>query len=340
MSQLKQRGIAESATPNTPIRAKDSAMNDYTTNPPKPSLWTEDLPLVTSIHPPLAAEIGLNESLVLRQIAFWINGANHLRDGQWWTYQTLEGMKENAFPYWSVPTISRVINNLVERGLLHKSAEYNKRKNDRTQWFSLNIEGIQKLKSVKLVFQNAKQVKSGFQNENSIFQNEKTILQDETTLPKYIPEESLNKKDSSVDADLEAMTVAVKKELKQYGAKALRIAKMLLCRLTGKDKELNLEKAISLDEFRAFLAAWDKKVDRQGQRLQRPKNFDSLRSNIEIWRDSLSQPPMPVKFVPASRPQPAMSVIPAQSTVSDSQQADALAILQAGRNGGLVNVSA
>jgi hypothetical protein len=51
------------------------------------------------------------------------------------------------------------------------------------------------------------------------------------------------------------------------------------------------------------------------------------------YNDYTRQPSV-VRFAPT------MSVIPVQSTVSDSQQADALAILQAGRNGGLVNVSA
>lgn len=162
------------------------------TNPAKPTLWSEDKPNVTTVIPELAEEIGLNESLVLRQIVFWINTSDNLRDGEWWTYQSLSDMKAKAFPYFSVSTLSRTVNKLVDKGLINKTDKYNKRKNDRTQWFSLNLEGIALLKSVKLVLQGEKSPKatddSILQNETTILHIEKPMLQNETTLPDYKPD--------------------------------------------------------------------------------------------------------------------------------------------------------
>lgn len=140
----------------------------------------------------------------------------------------------------------------------------------------------------------------------------------------------------------EEMLGTVKKELKQYGNTAKKIAGLLTASLTSKDAELNLEKPMSVAQFKAFLLDWDKKTDREGKKLHRPKNIGSVKSNVEAWLDSLNQPPQVVRFTPPKQhisPRPASVVIPAQTTVSDSQQADALAILQAAR-GGLAHVSA
>jgi hypothetical protein len=167
--------------------------------PLKPSLWTENLPVQTTINPKLAKEIGLNESLMLLQIGYWINATHNLRDNEWWTFQSLQEMKEHAFPYWSIATIGRIINALVDLNLIKKTDVYNKRKSDRTQWFTLNIDGIAQLESIQVNFSLAdvkpsenKKTKSRptiSQDEKSISQNEKTISQDETALPKYIPKE-------------------------------------------------------------------------------------------------------------------------------------------------------
>lgn len=244
----------------------------------KPNIWTQDLPIVTTIHPPLAKEIGLNESIVLRQIAFWLNTSNNFRDGEWWTYQSLEDMKKKAFPYWSVATISRTINNLCEVSLIKKTDIYNKRKNDRTQWFSLNIEGLNKLTSIKVVFQNAKW----------ILQDEKTILQDETTLPEYNPiKESINKDSNPV---LDELALVVKKELKQTLAIATRIASYMLGLSKGKDKELNLDTPMSKEDFLSMMAWWDLKKDRDGQKLARPSNLMSFRRQALQWQSENKKP--------------------------------------------------
>lgn len=172
------------------------------TKPSKPTLWSEDKPNVTTIIPELAEEIGLNESLVLRQIVFWINISDNLRDDEWWTYQSLSDMKEKAFPYFSVSTLSRTVNKLVEKGLINKTDKYNKRKNDRTTWYSINYEGVRQLKSVKLVLQNEKSPKASndgiLQNETTILHIEKPMLQNETTLPDYNTDYKQQKQDINI----------------------------------------------------------------------------------------------------------------------------------------------
>lgn len=167
--------------------------------PPKPSFQTIDNPTMLTIQPELATEIGLNESIVLRQIAFWIKTSNNCRDGQWWTFQSLSEMRDKAFKFWSVSTISRIINKLVEMGLIEKTDRYNQRRNDRTQWFTLCVEKLQELTSIKVILQDAKpnitklvkvlqDDKTLLQSATPILQNETGILQNETTLPETTTE--------------------------------------------------------------------------------------------------------------------------------------------------------
>jgi hypothetical protein len=99
--------------------------------------------------PDLAEEIGLNESIVLLQIDYWIRHSNNVRDGRRWTYQSLRDMKNKAFRWWGKDTISRAIKSLEDQELIFVN-DYNQHKYDRTQWFALNPKGFKRLKSVEL----------------------------------------------------------------------------------------------------------------------------------------------------------------------------------------------
>jgi hypothetical protein len=127
--------------------------------------------------PELAVEIGLNESIMLLQIAFWINQANNLRDGRWWTYQSVRDMQQKAFPYWSIATINRAATALEAAGFI-VVGNYNSAKFDRTRWFALNTENIANLTSVRLVFQN----------DTRITQDDTRTAQNDTTIPETTTE--------------------------------------------------------------------------------------------------------------------------------------------------------
>lgn len=158
-------------------------------------------PHAMRINNDLAMEIGFEEHIVFLQIEFLISITRNLREGKYWTYQTLEDLRTKHFRYWSTSKISRILQKL-EANKLILIGNFNKHKSDRTQWFALNPEGINMLTSVRLVdlpdpgirnrkplleniLQNEKCIS---QNERSILQNEKCILQNETTIPKTSPE--------------------------------------------------------------------------------------------------------------------------------------------------------
>lgn len=158
--------------------------------PRKPVIASVADPMVMRIIPELATEIGLNESIALLQISFWIKTTNNLRDGQYWTYQSIRDMKEKAFKFWSIATINRVVRSLESKGLI-RIGNYNQREKDNTRWITLNTVGIETLQSVHISWLEGEKEPS--QNETTrfkmkqvdgkLFQNETGPFQNETTLP-------------------------------------------------------------------------------------------------------------------------------------------------------------
>lgn len=67
-------------------------------------------PLVVNVE--LAQILGLNESIVIQQIHYWIElnkKRNHnYRDGRIWTYNSYPEWHEQS-PFWSISTIKRII---------------------------------------------------------------------------------------------------------------------------------------------------------------------------------------------------------------------------------------
>lgn len=110
-------------------------------------LLIDDRPLM--VLPRLATEIGLNEAVVLQQIHYWlvnfqtVKDYRHYHEGQWWVYNTAEGWQEN-FPFWSTRTVQRALQSLRDRGLV-QVGNFNKKGYDRTLWYTLDYEAMDKL---------------------------------------------------------------------------------------------------------------------------------------------------------------------------------------------------
>jgi hypothetical protein len=120
----------------------------------------QDNQVVLRLSPTLAAEIGLNESIVLMQVQYLTSISEYQIDGEKWIRGSLPELIERYFPFLSPATLSRVFHSLERAGLLHVG-RFNKFKYDRTQWFRLNVDNCTKLNGFYI-----------FQNERSILQND------------------------------------------------------------------------------------------------------------------------------------------------------------------------
>ena len=112
------------------------------------NLLLDEHPLL--VMPRLAALIGLNESIVLQQIHYWLIGKEQRQqdyiDGHYWVYNTYEQWLEQ-FPFFSLRTLRRIFTALEKMGLLI-SSNYNRAGFDKTKWYTINYESLNKLVSL------------------------------------------------------------------------------------------------------------------------------------------------------------------------------------------------
>ncbi|MEH7223194.1 DnaD domain protein [Bacillus sp. JJ1566] len=107
------------------------------------NILLDDRPLI--VAPTLATLIGLNESIVLQQIHYWLKRTNNIHLNRKWVYFTYDDLAKQ-FPFISKSTIRRSILNLENKGLL-SSDQFNKLKIDNTKWYSINYEKLENLKT-------------------------------------------------------------------------------------------------------------------------------------------------------------------------------------------------
>ncbi|HBQ26669.1 MAG TPA: hypothetical protein DD791_09790 [Syntrophomonas sp.] len=104
------------------------------------SVLFNQVPLLVNVE--LACILGLNESIVLQQVHYWVEKnkkeGRNFKDGYVWTYNTYNDWQEQ-FPFWSDSTIKRIFSKLEKMGLL-VSAKYNKKSFDRTKWYRIDYE--------------------------------------------------------------------------------------------------------------------------------------------------------------------------------------------------------
>lgn len=110
-------------------------------------LLLNEYPLLVS--PTLAVKIGLNESLILQQIHYWLEinkkANKNFVDNYYWTFNSYEQWQEQ-FPFWSIPTIVRAIKSL-EKMKLVISDNHNKLKIDRTKWYRIDYKALETLET-------------------------------------------------------------------------------------------------------------------------------------------------------------------------------------------------
>src|SRR5690606_17776702 len=103
-----------------------------------------DRPLI--IPPTIACAIGLNESVVLQQIHYWLQRSKQIRLNRKWVYMTYDQFVKQI-PFISKSTIRRAIAKLESLGYL-LSQNFNRLKLDKTKWYTINYESLEELKNM------------------------------------------------------------------------------------------------------------------------------------------------------------------------------------------------
>lgn len=144
------------------------------------TLLLDDQPLV--ILPQLAVAIGLNESIVVQQLHYWLEKSENVHDGYKWIYNTYEDWREQ-FPFWSESTIRRIITKLEKIGII-VAANFNRSKIDKTKWYRIDYD-----KLAELTTPSNQSEQTTDQNDVSTVQNEQTT--DEIDSPSGQNEQSI-----------------------------------------------------------------------------------------------------------------------------------------------------
>ncbi|AFM40404.1 DnaD-like protein [Desulfosporosinus acidiphilus SJ4] len=183
------------------------------------------------LSPALADEIGLNESILLLQLEYWIHITDHDIEGKRWTYQSVRDMQDKAFTFWSVSTVARTVKSLLDKKLIIEG-NYNKDPYDKTRWFALNHKELSKLRSIMIKEYNGNRSETPLSqndtplqlhdkiplsqnetplchDETTLIQNDTTLFQNDTTIPQITPQitpEMTLKNVIDVDDDVDIRT--------------------------------------------------------------------------------------------------------------------------------------
>jgi DnaD/phage-associated family protein len=138
-------------------------------------LLLDEEPLI--VLPSLASIVGLNESIFLQQLHYWLQRSPHEFEGYKWVYNTYEGWEEQ-FPFWSKSTIRRIVTKLEKQELIIPG-NFNRSKIDKTKWYRINYEKLSRLQDEQ----------SNAQSDTSTVQNEQST--DEIDIPSVQNEQSI-----------------------------------------------------------------------------------------------------------------------------------------------------
>ncbi|HMN10868.1 MAG TPA: hypothetical protein PKD55_00935 [Bellilinea sp.] len=103
------------------------------------SIYLEQMqPII--VKPLMAAAIGLNESIVIQQLHYWLQRSTNNREGRLWAYNTYAEWAEQ-FPFWSEKTIARIFRRLEEAGLI-LSRQFGAAQYNHTKWYTIDYDKL------------------------------------------------------------------------------------------------------------------------------------------------------------------------------------------------------
>lgn len=84
-----------------------------------------------------------DKAIMLQQIHYWLQRSTNIVDGHRWVFNTVKGWHEQ-FPWLAEKTVQRYLKDLCNKELLI-TANYNKANFDRTKWYRIDYDALDKL---------------------------------------------------------------------------------------------------------------------------------------------------------------------------------------------------
>lgn len=108
-------------------------------------LLMNEVPLM--VQPSLAKKVGLNEAIFLQQLHYWLERSTKVINEKRWVYNSV-GAWQKQFSFWSVSTLKRIIASLEKRKLIITD-NFNSFSMDRTKWYTIDYDELDKLEDEK-----------------------------------------------------------------------------------------------------------------------------------------------------------------------------------------------
>lgn len=130
---------------------------------------------VLLINKVLAEALGLNASIVLRQLHYWLENNKELNitdnfiDSKWWSYRTYETYAQKDFTFWSISTIRDLFKELRDLGIV-EVAQHFKWKANKTNWYTINYPLLQEYITIWITMGKPKFSHKRTGNQNLAFQ--------------------------------------------------------------------------------------------------------------------------------------------------------------------------
>lgn len=139
----------------------------------------------------LAVILGVSESIIVQQMIYWLERSKHIIEGRPWIFNSYVNWQKQL-PFFCESTIRRLIKKLEDMEII-LSGNFNKSKMDKTKWYSINYDALNKLQQDF----NNEQMNKTFEEKNC-----SNLSVDETNFTKPIPEitPETNLKDVVVEA--------------------------------------------------------------------------------------------------------------------------------------------
>lgn len=131
----------------------------------------------------LAVVLGVSESIILQQMSYWLEKSTHIIEGTPWIFNSYANWQKQL-PFFCESTIRRLIKKLEDMGII-LSANFNKCKMDKTKWYSIDYDALNRLqeKDDNLIYANKEQMDETTDEESC-----SNLAVDEINFTKPIPE--------------------------------------------------------------------------------------------------------------------------------------------------------
>lgn len=165
----------------------------------------------------LATQIGLNEALVLQQLFYWLEKGIEI-NGRQWVYKTHAKWQKQDFPFWSVSTIKRTLNNLEKLGLIDVE-QLSDNNFDRKNYYTINFKKLKEYEGQAT--DNTEKVKlTSSKSQNELDEKVKLNPSDEVKMSSSLREQKEIKEETTqnvVDVDFDDFYPIAKARLKTSG---------------------------------------------------------------------------------------------------------------------------